>query len=326
MNDLIHEGETHFANLWRLTWEGENAEAYWNPAGDRLVFQRRWDGVECDRIFVTEPAGVLEHQVSDGRGATTCSYFMPNGEDVVFGSTGAVHTDCPPKPDRSLGYAWAIYPEFDIYLQNLASGETRPLVSGPGYDAEATVSPTGDRVVFTSTRSGDPELWTCDLEGGDLLQVTDELGYDGGAFFSHDGKWLVFRTTAFDESVPIGGREMYKEYLAKDLIRPHSMEIMLIQRDGSSRRQVTKLGKANWAPYFYPDDRRILFCTNHHNEDMNFDLFSIGVDGTELERVTFAPEFDSFPMFSPDGKYLVFGSNRGAEVSTSTNLFVAEWK
>lgn len=328
-NDLIREGESHFKNLWRLTWDGENAEAYWNPSSDRLVFQRRWEGVECDRIFVTQPNGNIVNQISDGRGTTTCSFFMPDGEHVLFGSTGALHDDCPPKPDNSLGYAWAIYPEFDIYVQNLASGETRPLVTGEGYDTEATVSPQGDRIVFTSTRSGDIELWTCDLEGGDLRQVTDEIGYDGGAFFSHSGEWLVYRTTAFDQSDLPGEHQRYRELLDSHVIRPHSMEIMIVRPDGSERQQVTKLGRANWAPYFFPNDDRIIFCTNHHWEGqgkMNFDLFAINPDGSELERITFDEDFDSFAMFSPDGKYLAFSSNRGGAKAGDTNLFIAEWQ
>jgi len=228
-----------------------------------------------------------------------------------------------------MGYTWAIYPEYDIYVQELASGEARPLVTGPGYDAEATVSPRGDRIVFTSTRSGDIELWTCDLEGGDLRQVTDEVGYDGGAFFSHDGEWLVFRTTAFDEADPEGDRSRYRELLTNDLIRPHSMEIMVVRPDGTERRQVTQLGQANWAPYFFPDDQRILFCSNHHSTGggrMNFDLFAIDLDGGDLERVTFDEDFDSFPMFSPDGRYLAFASNRGGAKTGDTNLFIAEWQ
>ena len=329
VNELIRDGEVHFENLWRLTWDGENAEAYWNPAGDRLSFQRRWPGVECDRIFVTRP-GAPAVQISDGRGTTTCAFFLPDGERVLFGSTGAVHDDCPPKPDMSLGYAWAIYPEFDIYVRDLASGETRPLVTGPGYDAEATVSPVGDRMVFTSTRSGDIELWTSDLEGGDLHQVTDRVGYDGGAFFSHDGTKLVYRTTAFDEADLEQEHARYRRLLEQNLIRPHSMEIWTVDADGSNPRQVTKLGKANWAPYFFPDDQRIVFCTNHHSSDgsqrMNFDLFAIDVDGGNLERITYEETFDSFPMFSPDGRYLAFASNRGAATEGDTNLYIAEWR
>ncbi len=328
-NELIREGEVHFANLWRLTWDGENAEAYWNPAGERLVFQRRWEGVDCDRIFVTRPEAAPV-QVSDGRGTTTCSYFLPDGERVLYGTTGAVHEDCPPKPSMQYGYTWAIYPEYDVHVQDLATGETRPLITGPGYDAEATVSPVGDRIVFTSTRSGDIELWTSDLDGGDLHQVTDRLGYDGGAFFSHDGTKLVYRTTAFDQDDLEADQARYRELLQRDLIRPHSMEIWVVDADGSDPRQVTHLGKANWAPYFFPDDSRVLFCTNHHSAEgearMNFDLFAIDLDGSNLERITYEETFDSFPMFSPDGRYLVFASNRGGAREGDTNLFIAEWR
>lgn len=328
-DDLIREGEVHFARLWRLTWDGENAEAYWNPGGDRLVFQRRWSGVDCDRIFVTreEEAPV---QVSDGRGTTTCSYFLPDGQRVLYGTTGSVHEDCPPKPDMRYGYTWAIYPEYDIHVHDLTTGESRPLITGPGYDAEATVSPVGDRIVFTSTRSGDIELWTADLDGGSLHQVTDRVGYDGGAFFSHDGTKLVYRTTAFDEVDLEADQERYRELLGRNLIRPHSMEIWVVNADGSEPRQVTRLGKANWAPYFFPDDSRVLFCTNHHSSEgearMNFDLFAIDLDGSNLERITFEDTFDSFPMFSPDGRYLVFASNRGGASEGDTNLFIAEWR
>jgi TolB protein len=327
-NHLIREGEVHFKNLWRLSDGGENAEAYWNPAGDRLVYQRRGGDIKCDRIFVTDTFGELQTQISDGRGATTCSYFMPDGQSVIFGSTGAVHENCPPKPDMSMGYTWAVYGEYDIYRHDLTSGTTKPLVTGPGYDAEATVSPRGDRVVFTSTRSGDIELWTCDLEGGDLKQVTDTIGYDGGAFFSHSGEWLVFRTTNFDDTKLEEDHAQYKRLLAENLIRPGSMEIMVIRPDGTGRQQVTDLGKANWAPYFFPNDERILFCTNHHSggKTMNFDLFAIDVNGENLERITYEESFDSFPMFSPDGRYLVFSSNRDSSTQGDTNLFIAEWQ
>ncbi len=333
-DDLIRDGEVHFEHLWRLTWDGENAEAYWNPTSDQLVFQRRWPGVECDRIFLSteQPQasdGAFYKQISSGRGTTTCSFFLPDGKSVIYGSTHAKHNDCPPKPDMSHGYAWAIYPEFDIYTQDLTTGEEKLLIGGPGYDTEATVSPQGDRIVFTSTRSGDIELWTSDLNGGDLFQVTDEVGYDGGAFFSHSGEWLVFRTTSFDQSNLEADQARFKELLAADLIYPGSMEIMVVRPNGEDRRQVTHLGKANWAPYFFPNDERIVFCTNHHaaaDEKMKFNLFAIDVNGDNLERISFGEQFDSFPMFSPDGRYLVFSSNRAGAKKGDTNLFIAEWK
>jgi Tol biopolymer transport system component len=328
---LIREGEKHFAHLWKLTSGGENAEGYWSFDGRRLSFQSRHleAGIACDRIYVTEPGSGELRQVSSGRGATTCSYFLPDGKHLLFASTQGSQDTCPPPPDYSKGYVWALRPEFDVWLVDLASGAERVLIGSQGYDAEATVSPRGDRIVFTSSRSGDLELWTCDLSGGDLRQVTETPGYDGGAFFSHDGKKLVFRSTIFtpgNESEEIAD---YKALLAQGLIRPTRLELALANADGSDRRQITDLGGANFAPCFFPDDRRVLFASNHHvdgGRGRNFDLFAVDLDGGNLEQITHEETFDSFPLFSPDGRFLVFASNRGGAQKGETNLFLAEWR
>jgi TolB protein len=332
---LIQPGEKHFAHLWQLTDGGENAEAYWSFAGDRLVLQRRKpdEGIECDRIFVTQADGGTK-QVSNGQGVTTCSFFMPGDEGVLFGSTHGHHEQCPPPPDRSQGYVWVLHPEYDIFVQDLAGGEPKVLVDGWGYDAEATISPLGDQIVFTSTRSGDVELWTCEIDGSNQRQVTDAPGYDGGAFHRHDGKRLIFRSTAFTPGAEEEELADYQRLLAEWLVRPSNMEIMVVDVDGENREQVTSLGKANFAPYFFPDDSRVVFATNHHDDRrpaLGFDLFAVDLDGENLEQITFYDEgrgkqFDSFPMFSPDGRYLVFSSNRGTGPSGDTNVFIAEWR
>lgn len=333
VDHLIQPDEQHFAGLWRIAAGGENAEGYWSFGGDRLSLQRTDPEHGCDRIFVTDPAGGPLVQVSNGRGVTTCAYFMPGDREVVFGSTQEHMATCPPPVDRSEGYVWPIWPEYDLWVRDLETGAERKLTDAWGYDAEATVSPLGDRIVFTSTRSGDLELWTCDLEGGDLQQVTDVPGYDGGAFFSHDGSKLVFRATRFvdeDEAVDgVGTEAQYVELLAKDRIRPHKLDLYVCNVDGSGRTRVTDLGGASWAPYFFPSDQRIIFSTNHHDTrtpQVEFDLFAVDVDGGDLEQITTYAGFDSFPMFSRDGEWLVFASNRGGSVPGETNLYLARWR
>ena len=325
---LIQPGETHFAHLWKLTSHGENAEGYFSFDGHQLSLQRRnpAEGVHCDRIYLLGENGTFV-PVSDGTGVTTCAYFLPGDREVLYASTRASMQDCPPRPDYSHGYVWPIWSQYDIWIRNLDTGELRPFTTAPGYDAEATVSPLGDRVVFTSTRSGDLELWTSDLDGSNLVQVTDHLGYDGGGFFSHDGKHIVFRSTVFDPENLAAEQEDYRQLLAKGLVRPSHMELMVIDADGSNRRQVTSLGGANFAPFFYPDDSRIIFSSNHHDpRGRDFDLYAVDVDGSNLERITTFEGFDSFPIFDPTGRYLVFASNRGGETEHTTNLFLAEWR
>lgn len=329
---LIEPGETHFARLWKLTAGGENAEAYWSFDGTRLVLQRTDPeaGLDCDHMFVTDPETGELVEVSTGGGVTTCGYFLPGDRRVVFASTHADMPGSPPPADWSEGYTWRVFPEYDLYVRDLDTGGLERLTNLWGYDAEATISPRGDRMVFTSTRSGDLELWTADLDGSNLHQVTDRPGYDGGAFFSHDGETLVFRATQFDESNEETSVATYRELLLDWKVRPHSMELYLVDADGSNRRQLTDLGNASFAPFFYPDDSRVVFSSNHHDpvpdDGLNFDLFSISVEGKDLERITTYEGFDSFPMFSYDGRYFVFASNRGGSRPGETNVFVAAWK
>jgi TolB protein len=331
---LIQPGEEHFARLWMLTNDGENAEAYWSFAGDRLVFQRRNEDLDihCDRIFVTRP-GSTPVQLSNGRGTTTCSYFLPGDESVVYASTHGSLDACPPPIDptefRRLGYFWRVFPEFDLWLKDLGTGTEKRLTDTWGYDAEATVSDTARRIVFTSSRTGDIELWTCDLQGGDLRQVTDTPGYDGGAFFSHDGKQLVFRSQAFTPGKEAEELAETRALMAEWRVKPSRMELQVCNADGKNRRTLGPLGGASFAPFFFPDDRRIIFASNHHDtaaQKREFDLFAIGVDGQGLEQLTTFVGFDSFPMFSPDGRWLVFASNRGQKKPGETNLFLAEWR
>ncbi len=329
---LILPGERHFKSLKQLTFGGDNAEAYWSFNGTMLSCQitRPEMGVACDRIYVFNPftddlSKGMPRLVSTGTGRTTCSYFLPGDSLVLFASTHLADTACPPVPERKPGgkYVWPIYDSFDIFVSGLDGRVRRQLTTTAGYDAEATVSPKGDRIVFTSMRDGDLELYTMKIDGSDVKRVTNSLGYDGGAFFSPDGTKLLWRASRPKTKEEIAE---YKALLAEGLVQPTDMELFIANVDGSDMRQITTLGKANWAPYWHPSGNRIIFASNHATErGFPFSLYLIDTDGNGLERITTSDTFDAFPVFSADGRYLVFSSNRYNGGTRETNLFLAEW-
>ncbi|OYU97713.1 MAG: hypothetical protein CFE21_05335 [Bacteroidetes bacterium B1(2017)] len=323
--------EPHLQNLHQVTFGGDNAEAYWSFDSKKLSFQsnnKKW-GLHCDQIFMLNTKKPLDtthipQLISTGKGRTTCSFYMPDNRHILFASTHLGAENCPADPPPSKRYLWAIYPDFDIFVSDEKGKIVSQLTKEPGYDAEATVSPKGDKIVFTSTRNGDLDLYTMNIDGSNVKQVTFGLGYDGGAFFSPDGTKLVFRA-----SRPQGEEEIkdYKDLLAQGLVAPTVMELYTCNIDGSDLKQITHLGKANWAPFFHPSGQKIIFSSNHHSaKGYDFQLFMINLDGTGLERITNESLFNAFPMFSPDGKQLVFSSNRNNGGTRDTNLFIADWK
>jgi len=322
---LTFDGERHLKNIKQLTNGGENAEAYFSSDGKQLIFQSKRDGRACDQIYRMNIDGSKVKMVSNGDGRTTCSYFFKGNKRVIYASTHGGKKECPPNPDMSQGYVWAVYPDFDLYTATPDGKDIKKLTNTPGYDAEATISPDGKKIIFTSERSGDLELYSMDIDGKNLKQLTDAVGYDGGAFYSPDSKMIVYR-----RSTPKNEAEVsrYKSLLARHLIVPTTFEIWVMNADGSNKRQITNLAGGSFAPYFTPDGKKIIFCTNYFATDprkRNFDLALINLDGTELERVTFNESFDGFPMFSPNGKKLVFASNRNAAKEGETNVFIADW-
>jgi Tol biopolymer transport system component len=320
---LIREGEKHFARLWQLTFGGENAEAYWSSDGRKLIFQSTRNGWPCDQQYVLELATGAVRRVSPGKGRTTCGYFYDRDQRVLFSSTHLQHDSCPPTPDFSQGYVWAIYPEYDIFTARPDGSDLRRLTSTPGYDAEATVSTDGKWIVFTSVRDGDLELYKMRPDGSGVTRLTERLGYDGGAFFSRDGDWICWRAGYPSDSAAVD----YRALLERNLVRPSRMDLWVMRADGSEKRQVTNLPGASFAPYFTPDATRLIYSSNWENpRGRNFDLYLVNVGGGDPVAVTRDPTFDGFPMFSPDGRWLVFSSNRGAKDRGETNLFLAEWR
>ncbi|OGU97991.1 MAG: hypothetical protein A3J84_07505 [Ignavibacteria bacterium RIFOXYA2_FULL_37_17] len=332
---LRFPGETHLRNIKQLTFGGNNAEAYWSFDNKQLTFQSDWSEINsqpCDQIFRMNIDGSpLENGkqyqlISTGKGRTTCSYFLKDGR-IIYASTHALGDKCPEHQMFTSGrYVWPLFDSYDIYVANQDGSSPKILIGGKGYDAEATVSPDGKYIIFTSTRSGDLELWRYEIKTQKYLQLTNTLGYDGGAFFSRDSKHIVWRA-----SRPQGeGAETYKKLLSEGYVEPKELNVFVADIEGKNAKQVTHLPGANWAPFFHPDGKKILFCSNNHSVDKGgriFDVFMINIDGTGLEKITSSETFDAFPMFSYDGKKIVFCSNRRGDrkPSRDTNVFVADW-
>lgn len=335
LDSLKFPQETHLRNIRQLTFGGNNAEAYFSSDSKQLIFQSDWDKINpqgCDQIFLMNVDGSDINPgekyalVSTGKGRTTCSYVHPNGK-LIYSSTHEASKDCPKPVTFAAGrYVWPVYDTFDIYIKDSISGESKLLIGGDGYDAEPTISPDGKYMIFTSTRSGDLDLWRYNFETKEIKQITFLPGYDGGAFFSHDSKRLVWRASRPENEELIA----YKDLLSKGLVEPKAMQIYTADIDGNNVEQITNLLGANWAPYFHPDDKRILFSSNHHTMDKGgriFDIFMIDPTTKKIVQITNSGTFDAFPMFSLDGKLLAFSSNRRADrqPSRETNVFVAEW-
>ncbi len=326
--------EAHLKNIQQLTFGGDNAEAYFSFNGKFLSFQTnnpKW-GLKCDQIYnmnikraAKEMQNYQAQLISTGRGRTTCSYFMPGDKSILFASTHHFMDTCPAAIpyNPKAKYVWPVYPEFDIFVSDLKGKVIKQLTDSMGYDAEATVSPKGDKIVFTSTRSGDLELYTMNIDGSGIKQITFGLGYDGGAFFSPDGKQLVFRASRPKTEEEI---KEYKELLAQGLVAPTNMEIYVVDTNGQNLKQITHLGKANWAPFFHPSGKKIIFSSNHASpRGYSFQLYMIDIDGKNLTKITNESNFNAFPMFSPNGKKLVWSSNRNNGGTRDTNLFIADW-
>ncbi|MBA2249621.1 MAG: PD40 domain-containing protein [Chitinophagaceae bacterium] len=327
---LQYPEEKHFRNLRQLTFGGDNAEAYFSFDGKYIMFQKTnpKEGIMCDQIWMgkvplTASEPFTPKLVSTGTGRTTCSYFYPDGKHILYASTHLSSTDCPPVPDKTVRYIWAVYKSFDIFKADTNGHIIKQLTHTAGYDAEATISPKGDKIIFTSVRNGDLDLYTMDLNGKHVKQITNTLGYDGGAWFSPDGKKIVWRASRPRTPEEIAD---YKSLLSQGLVAPTEMEVWTANSDGSGARQITFLEKANWAPNFLPDGKHIIFCSNHeYKRGFPFNMYITDINGKGLEKISRDKGFDAFPMFSRDGKKFIFSSNRNNGGGHDTNLFIADW-
>lgn len=331
-NVIQYPDEKHFRNIQQLTFGGDNAEAYWSYDGKYIVFQRTSvkDGIPCDQIYmgkVPAPGEKFEYKlISTGKGRTTCAYFTKDGKHIIYASTHLAGDECPPVPDRAKygnKYIWPLYKGFDIFMADLNGNIVKKLTHSNFYDAEATLSPNGKKMIYTSTKDGDIDLYIMNLNTGKEKRITNRLGYDGGAWFSPDGKKIIWRASRPKTDADI---KEYKELLAEDMVAPTNMEVFVAKANGKKQRQLTNLGKANWAPNYMPDSKRIIFASNHeYPRGFPFNMYTVHEDGTGLQKISRDKGFDAFPMFSPDGKKIIFSSNRNNGGTRDTNIFIADW-
>jgi Tol biopolymer transport system component len=315
----------------QLTFDGKRSgEGYFSADGKQMVFQSER---EADnpfyQIYLLDLETGDEQRISPGTGKTTCAWIHPDGQRILFAST---HADAEASQkqkaefeERTSGrvrkYSWDYDENYELYEYGLQSKALRPLAGASGYDAEGAYSPDGKQIIFASNRHAYSQklsvaeqerlkidkqyfmdLYLCDADGGNLRRMTEVPGYDGGPFFSADGKRICWRR--FDEKGMIA-------------------EIWTMAVDGTDQRQLTKLGAMSWAPYFHPSGDYIIFTTNLHGFD-NFELYLVSTHpGGKQLRVTHTEGFDGLPVFTPDGKRLSWTSGRNP--SKASQIFLADW-
>ena len=322
--------DRHMSNLAQLTFDGDNGEAYFSFDSKQLIYQSNRGGYKCDKIWTMNIDGSNKQMVSPKRGAHTCSFFYPGEQNIVFASTSHLEGACPPKPTwpSHIRYAWPLYP-YNIYRANPDGSGLTPLTDNPKYDAEPIISSDGKWMVFGSQREGDFDIYRMDADGSNVKRLTDSVGYDGGPWISPDGSKIAWRAWHPQTEAE---KAQWRENMEKDYVQSTPLDIWVMDADGSNKKRLTNNGATNWAPSWHPDNKRVVFSSNMDDwrEDLkqfghNFELYLINSDGTGLERITYNKVFDSFPMFSPDGKKIAFGSNRNPQKPRATDIFIADW-
>jgi len=314
--------EKYLDNIHQVTFGLPRAgEGYFSPDGTEIVYQAYPVGYPFYQIYVQSLDERVPRRISPGRGRTTCAYFTRDGKKVLFASAHS-RPDMADEEKRARDlaaaggrrrYEWDFDPFMDIYVVNFDGTEMTQLTDAPGYDAEGSYSHDGKQIVFTSTRDGDPDLYIMNADGSDVRQITNVDGYDGGPFFSPDDKWVIFRSDRQEE---------------------HMLQVFAVSVDGKHEVQLTNdLGTVNWAPYFHPSGKLIVWARADYSRGpmfANFDLYALPIEMTdtdvragEMFRVTYDEAADVLPVFSPDGTKLMWTSTRGED--GTSQLWIADW-
>ncbi len=321
-NDQASIEPQYLSNIRQVTRCFPRAgEGYFSPDGEWIVYQAYPLGYPFYQIYVQKLEDGQPRRISPGRGRTTCSYFAPDGSRILFASSHTdphiERTELEARREAAAGgrrrYQWTFDPYMDIYVCRFDGTGLERLTDTPGYDAEGSYSSDGRLIVFTSTRDGDPDLYVMNADGTGVRQLTDAPGYDGGPFFSPDNRWVIFRS------------DRHKE---------HMLQLFAISVDGKHEVQLTNdLGTVNWAPYFHPSGKYIVWTRADYSRgprSANFDLFTMEITyddttfhGGKVTRITDHPAADVLPVFSPDGKRLMWTSTRTDD--GTSQLWIADW-
>tara|TARA_Y100000588_G_C14190002_1_gene897600 strand:+ start:32 stop:1096 length:1065 start_codon:yes stop_codon:yes gene_type:complete len=327
-SDRIVQKIFYLKNTTQLTFLGDNGEAYFSPDNKSLVFQSKRNGDECDKIYTMGINGENISRIMYDEGAFTCSYYSRGGKEIFFSSTMGEGVGCPhvykdPNPRK---YIWPLR-NFDIYIMSY-DGSVKNITNSFGYDAEATVHPIEDKIIFTSLRDGDIDLYEMNYDGSEIKRLTSKFGYDGGAFYSPDGKKIVWRAWYPETDFEI---KQWANNIKNNYIEAIPLDIYIANRDGTNSMRLTDNGATNWSPSWHPSGNYIVFSSNmddwleeHQSYGPNFELYMIEVATGKLTRLTFNNTFDSFPVFSSDGKKIVYSSNRNADNPRQTNIFISD--
>jgi Tol biopolymer transport system component len=320
--DVAAEEGKALANIRQVTQLFKRAgEGYFSPDGTQIVYQAYPIGYPFYQIY-TQPLDKFEPtRISPGRGRTTCAYFSPDAKTILFASA---HSDPQPEVTEKTArdeaakggrprYQWDFDPNMEIYTVGADGLGMKRLTDSPGYDAEGSYSHDGKHIVFTSTRDGDPDIYVMNADGSGVRQITNVDGYDGGPFFSPDDKWIIYRT----------------DRKAKDMLQVHVIAV-----NGENDTPLTdNTNQVNWCPYFHPNGKTIIWASADYSRGpmgANFDLWAMDIAWKEglpqpgtPRRITFHAKADVLPVFSPDGKKLMWSSSRTED--GSTQLFIADW-
>lgn len=285
-------------------------EAYFSPDMKTIIFQATPIGASAYQIYTMDLASRKIKMVSTGKGACTCGFFRPDGKKIIFASSHLRPADKPAKDkDDSQGYQWFFDEYMDIFEADVDGSNLRRLTNAPGYDAEGAYSPDGRRIVFTSKRDGDLEIYVMNADGSSPRRITHSKGYDGGPFFSPDGLSILYRGDHRNDG-------------------KMNLQLRIVGTDGTSDRAITDNPIFNWAPFWHPSGKSFVFTQVDHEawsrgKRPNYDLFMMTVTGKQQTRITFDSAFDGLPVFSPDGKKLMWTSKRGG--LDEPQIFIADF-